>query len=176
MKKQITVYWLIPAAPYRELFSEIIRILAKEFDAPRFTPHLTLVARHDRHSAKELLRELKTRPIRLRIRGVASSAKFTKTVFVRFTPNKSLERLIGDLAGKGKSPRDPHVSLVYQKMTAGEKRSLARVIKLSIREVVFDSIRAMRVSIPVQKASDIGSWRMVAKKSLRRAKRLQSFR
>ena len=43
-KDTAIVYWLMPAKSERELFRQLIRILAKEFDAPHFEPHLTLFA------------------------------------------------------------------------------------------------------------------------------------
>ena len=95
----VVVYWLIPAEPERELFREIIRILAKQFDAPRFEPHLTLLAtRQDRQPPARLLRTIKASPIRLKLRDVASSPRFTRTLFVRLVPNKSLDDLVVDLA------------------------------------------------------------------------------
>jgi hypothetical protein len=51
MKKIVTIYWLIPANPERELFLELVRILAKQFGAPKFEPHLTLGRAKDRQSA-----------------------------------------------------------------------------------------------------------------------------
>src|SRR5262249_44844123 len=109
MKKKIDIYWLVPAEPYRELFRELVAILAKQFDAPRFEPHLTLCQAQDRQL-------LKRKPIRLRAREIAYSAKYTKALFVRFSPNESLRKLVVDLDGK--PIRDPHVSLIYKRLPA----------------------------------------------------------
>src|SRR5438477_9136692 len=116
MKKSAIFYWLIPAKPERELFSNVIRILAKQFDAARFEPHLTLCRATDENSLSKVLRRIRSKPIRLRIRGVAHSSKFTKTLFVRFMMNRSLQQLVIDLGGDPKSLSDPHVSLVYSKL------------------------------------------------------------
>ncbi len=44
MPKSIAlVYWLIPAKSQRDFFSETIRILSKQFNAPCFEPHLTII-------------------------------------------------------------------------------------------------------------------------------------
>ena len=76
MKKTAIVYWLIPAKPKRELFSEIIRILARQLDAARFEPHLTvLAARQDREPPGKILRQINVSPIRLKVR-VAHSRGF----------------------------------------------------------------------------------------------------
>jgi 2'-5' RNA ligase len=173
MKKTAIVYELLPAKPQRELFCQIIRILRKEFRAANFEPHLTLfVATRKQRSPKKILQEFRARPIRLKVRGVAFSAKFTKTLFVRFESSPALKRLIVDLgraAGlSAKAPTDPHVSLVYQKIPRRLKKELAKVIKFPFRSVRFDSIAAVRLTLPVRNGSDVTKWRMVAKKRLSR--------
>jgi hypothetical protein len=159
-KRTATVYWLIPAEPYRELFRALIRVLAKEFDAPRFEPHVTLFIAQDRHS----LSRLKTAPIRLRVRDIGFSSKFTKTLFVRFARNRSLDRLASNLAGRKSPVRDPHLSLVYKKMSILAKREMAAAIKLPSRKVVFDSIQVMRCAFPTKTRADVESWRLLATK------------
>jgi hypothetical protein len=179
-KAHAIAYWLIPAKDERELFRELIRILAREFDAPRFEPHLTLIAaRQDRQprnnrgsrtlseSPKKVLLQLKASPIRLRVRGISFSSKFTKTLFVRFAPSKSLDKLVVDLAGVRKSVRDPHLSLLYKKTSILAERELASTIKLPFREVVFDSIKAVRCISPTETRADVESWRVIATKTLR---------
>src|ERR1700719_671669 len=133
--KTSIVYWLLPAKPKRDLFREIVRILRKEFRAPNFEPHLTLfVSSKDGQSPKKVLHQIRSRPIRLSVRGVACSPKFTKTLFVRFKSSPALRKLAIDLGRAAKSsakaPSDPHVSLVYQNISARMKKELAAVIKL----------------------------------------------
>jgi cyclic phosphodiesterase-like protein len=172
-KKRITVYWLIPAKPERELFRKIIRILAKEFKAPRFEPHLTFFATSpkDRKATGRILKRLKAIPIRLEIRDISSSAKFTKTLFVRFKSSAALEKLIDSLASQLANPRvkprpDLHVSLLYKKMKASLKKELASMIKLPFREVVFDSIKAMRCVSPITTRANVKAWRQIGTRRL----------
>jgi 2'-5' RNA ligase len=171
VKKTAIVYWLIPAKPKRELFSEIIRILAKQLDAARFEPHLTiLAARQDRQPPGKILRQIKVSPIRLKVRDISCSSKFAKTLFVRFEPNDALEKLVVDLARVTKSRgavRDPHVSLLYKKIPTATKEDLASTIKLPFREVVFDSIQAVRCAFPTKTRVEIEAWRVVASASCR---------
>ena len=173
MPKIATVYWLIPAEPKRELFCELIRILAKQFDAPRFEPHLTLlVTAEDRQTSKQILEQIDASLIQLRLREISFSSKFTKTLFVRFKSNNALKNLIVDLrhAAKsgGKFVRDPHVSLLYKKIPVAVKKELASTIRLPAKEVVFDSIKAVRCHLPVRDRADVKSWRIIAAKSLAR--------
>jgi hypothetical protein len=176
MKKNAIAYWLIPARPKRELFREFIRILAKEFDAPLFEPHLTiLVVRQNRplrnHQVPRILKDVNAAPIRMSVRGIGLSSKFTKTLFVRSKSNKTFEKLIVDLSrathSRVRAVTDPHVSLLYKKLPSSVKKELASTIRLPFREVIFDSIQAVRCSLPVCNRADVEGWRVVATKSLR---------
>jgi hypothetical protein len=173
MSKIATVYWLIPAEPERELFRELIRILAKQFDAPRFEPHLTLlVAAEDRQISKQIIAQTDASLIQLRLQEISFSSKFTKTLFMRFKSNDALKKLIVDLRcaakSRGKFVRDPHVSLLYKKIPVAVKRELASTIRLPFKEVVFDSIKAVRCHLPVRDRADVEAWRVLATKSLGR--------
>ena len=166
MKKRVTVFWLIPVKPQRELFGTIIRILAAEFRAPRFEPHLTLCRAPEEQSSTNLLRKIRVSPIRLRIRGIAYSDKFTKTLFIRFENKPRLEKLVRDLGGRAKSLRDPHLSLIYRRLPAVTKRELAATTKLPFRNVLFDVIKAVNCVSPTDTRQDVESWRAVATKRL----------
>ena len=173
MRKFAIVYWLLPAKPERELFCDVVRILRKEFRGPNFEPHLTLFTHSkDKQSAKKTLNQIRARPIRLTARGAAFSEKFTKTLFVRFRSSPALRKLVSDLARASKAranaPNDPHVSLVYKKIPRGTKKSLAAVLRLPFRTVRFDMIAAVRCRLPSRAKADVESWKILAKKSLRR--------
>jgi hypothetical protein len=47
-------------------------------------------------------------------------------------------------------------------------KELAAVIKLPFRSAVFDSIAAVRLTLPVRNGADLAKWKIVARKSLRR--------
>lgn len=173
MKKSAIVYWLLPAKPERDLFCDVIRILRREFSAPNFEPHLTLfLLTKNSGSPRSFLEQIRVRPIRLSVRSVAFSEKFTKTLFVQFKSSSELRKLVSDLGdaakAKTKTPTDPHVSLLYKKVPRRTKRGLAKIIKLPFRSVRFDSVAAVRMTLPVCNAADIQKWRIVARKSLRR--------
>jgi len=172
MRKTAIVYWLLLAKPQRDLFCEIIRILRKELRAPDFEPHLTLfVATKGRQSANAVLRQIRSRPVRLSVRDVGYSPKFTKTLFVRFKSNSALRKVATDLARaakiRTKPPADPHVSLLYKKLPRRVRKELAGVIKLPFRTALFDRIAAVRLTLPVHTGSNVEKWKVVARKSLR---------
>ena len=173
MEKTATVYWLLLAKPERELFCEVVRILRKEFRAPDFEPHLTLFSTtRDRQSPKKVLKQISSRRIRLTARGVAFSSGFTRTLLVQFKSSDALRKLVVDLGraakSKAKAPSDPHVSLLYKKLPRAAKKELAAVMKLPFRTVVFDSIAAVRCHLPSRTTADVESWKILARKSLRR--------
>jgi 2'-5' RNA ligase len=164
-------YWLIPARPVRELLSEIIRILAEELDAPRFEPHLTvLTAAGGDEVARKLLRRIKAQRIHLVVRDVGFSAKFAKTLFVRFESSDTLRDLREQLRDGAKAREwslfDPHLSLIYKKLAPRAKSELASAIKFPFHGVVFDCIKAIRCPSPTLARSDVESWEVVARKFL----------
>ena len=164
-------YWLVPAKPERELFGDVIRILAKEMKGPRFESHVTiLVAPQDRQSPKKILEKIKASPIHLSVRGIGTSSGLRKTLFVRLGSSRSLERLVADLRratkSRGKAAHDPHVSLVYKNLPASTRRKLASLVRLPFSQVVFDSIKAVRCASPMRNRADVEAWRVVATKSL----------
>jgi Cyclic phosphodiesterase-like protein len=171
MKRRVIAYWLIPAKSERELFRKLIRILAREFDAPAFEPHLTLFAAPEKRTLpKTILQSINAAPVRLRIRETAFSAKYTKTLFVRFASNKSLKNLVARLGRAAKAranvPRDPHLSLLYKKLPSRIKKELVSAMKFPIREVRFDSIKAVRCRRPTETGADVKAWRALATKRL----------
>jgi cyclic phosphodiesterase-like protein len=165
-KKHVIAYWLIPAKPESELFASIIRILAKAFDAPLFEPHLTICAGPDQQTAAKTLRRIKKGPIRLRCRDIAVSSKFTKTLFVRFKSNPSVRNLCARLCGRPKALPDLHLSLIYKKLPAKTKRDLVATIKLPLRAVTFDRLKAVRCVSPTTTGTEVKNWRVLATKRL----------
>lgn len=171
-KENVILYWLTPAKAERDLFCEIIKILCKQFAAPNFDPHLTLLTTtEDRLSPKEVLQKIKAAPVRLTVQAMAFSSEFRKTLFVAFKPNRSLQDLVVDLGGTtGARPKplsDPHVSLLYQAVAPNVLKELAGTIKLPFTEVTFDSISAVRSVSPIETKADIEAWEVLAEESLR---------
>ncbi len=171
IKNPVCVYWLVPAKPYSELLREMICVLAEQFDAPCFEPHLTLlVAQEDCQAARKILRQVQGSLIRLKISSVSASSKFTKTLFIRFKSSRALNRLVVDLTHTtkrgAKASRDPHLSLLYRKMPVAVKKELACTMQLPFREVLFDSIKAVRCASLTRNRADVEAWRVMATKFL----------
>ena len=171
-KKSVIVYWLIPTKAERDLFCDIIRILCKQFAAPNFDPHLTLLTtKEDGPAPRRVLQKIEAGPIRLPVQSVDFSSEFRKTLFVALRPNRSLQDLVADLgrATKSRAPRlaDPHVSLLYNTLAPNVLKELAGTIKLPFGEVTFNSISAVRSVTPIETKADVEAWEVLAEKAFR---------
>ena len=171
-QKTVIAYWLVPAKPERELFSALIRILAGQMRGPRFEPHVTIFSTPlDQGSPKKVLARIKSARLPLGVRGIGTSADYRKTMFIRLSPGKSLERLTAQLRretkSSGKTSGDLHLSLLYKNLPPSTRRGLAASVKLPFSQIVFDCIKAVRCSSPTRNRSHVKAWRVLAKKSLR---------
>jgi hypothetical protein len=160
-------YWLLPERAAREVFSRKIRVLARQFGSPLFAPHVTIfIAPEKSRAPLEVLRELGPLKIELPIHNIRFSKQFTKTLFVQFATNRTLQQL-GDAIWKasGAGDRyliDPHLSLLYARLPPETKQRLADKIRLPFREVCFTSICAMRCARPTTTASEVEQWKLLA--------------
>lgn len=165
-------FWLVPAAGEEEFFSSLIAQFAQRFDAPLFEPHLTLLGNvSDRLGAERAFRDV---PIAgkyaLEVAGIASSAKFTQTLFVRFQPSAKLRELraalVAALGLKIEATFDPHLSLLYQEMPESAKAALVADVKVPFREVNFDSMRLIAHPPRITTRADVEVWRMLDQRKL----------
>lgn len=166
----LLAYWLVPAEPFRAFFQNEIAELAGRFDAPQFTPHVTIygglgggvdspgriIAEVARNAAE---------PITLRVKGVAWAAPYTKTLFVEFEDSAELAE-ISQAIHRLSAPSDgyslkPHLSLLYQHLSEDVKRALAPSIPIPFSEVVFDEIHAITGPAHTDTRADVEAWQVV---------------
>jgi 2'-5' RNA ligase len=173
--RQIVIaYWLIPTEPTRGFFQGIIDDLARRYDAPVFEPHVTVHVGGNRTDAvKEVLSTAarSCNAIVLQVLEVGGSAEFIKTLFVQFALNTQLQQLNQSVRNAAQDSSDyqlnPHLSLLYKKMSIQDRHLLMRSIEVPFPEVTFDSLRAVRCLSPTQSRTDVAAWRVVAEKDLR---------
>jgi 2'-5' RNA ligase len=170
---EILTYWLIPAEPARSYFRSLISDLALRLDAPVFEPHVTLyvTSAADEHPAAVLQSALTNlEPIRLSIVGLDCSDKFTKTLYVQFEPSPALRRVNEKLRAASVSPREyelnPHLSLIYKRMTPEAKGQIIDSLHLAFADVDFDSVKAVISPAKIESREDVESWRIVATQPL----------
>jgi 2'-5' RNA ligase len=166
-------YWLIPTELTRGFLEKLIADLARRYDAPVFEPHVTLYVGSDRAEvADQIVSQAATgqEPIQLEVVDVRHSALFTKTLFLQLALSAKLQRL-SELIRQRSPPSfpyylNPHMSLLYRRMSLAARRELARSIRLPFSEVVFDSICAVRCTSPTRNRAEVEAWRVIATKSL----------
>ncbi len=157
----------MPAAPAQEYFRRIIQRLASDYGAPDFEPHLTLgVGVDNLHEMNAVLAALTSSALELYPAGLAFTAKFTKTLFVRFQSTPALRRLRDSLGFAAEEEFDPHVSLLYHRLPEEEQARLASTMHLPFDGVSFDSVVVTRCRLPVASAADVASWETVARRRL----------
>ena len=172
-EKTIVTYWLCPAEPMRSYLSEMIRDLAARFEAPIFEPHVTIYVTDatDENPGAILKLALKNRGLfRLAVRSLDYSDDFTKTVFVQFEPDTELARLSSNLRTASVSQNEyqlnPHLSLIYKKMSPETKMQVANSIRLPFTDVFFDSMKAVISPAKIESRADVEAWKVVADESL----------
>jgi len=159
--QSVVVLWLTPSEPACTFFREAIGRLAAAHDGPIFEPHLTLGL-----GSVAQLEQVNAAAIELPIVGLDSTAKFTKTLFVRFSLTPALAEFRQSL-GMPAAGFDPHLSLLYQKMPAVTKRELVvSSITVPFATVSFTSIQAVRCPPETGTAADVEVWKIIATKAL----------
>ena len=173
MSRRIVIaYWLIPTEPTRSFFQDVINDLARRYNAPVFEPHMTIYVGSDGVEAEEVIAKAVSgcRLVQAKILKVCQSGEFIKTLFVQFVPDRKLQRLNETIRDAAQDSSDyqlnPHLSLLYKKMSILARRPLAHSIKVPFSEVTFDSIKAVRCVSPTRSRADVEAWRVVAAKSV----------
>ena len=174
-EKSIVAYWLCPAEPARSHFSSMIADLATRFDAPFFEPHVTVYVTDQAAENPGAILEHTFRNrgrYRLFVRSLDQSDTFTRTVFVQFEPDTELAHLSSDLRRASTAQNDyelnPHLSLIYKKMSREEKGDLVASLSLRFDEVCFDSVKAVISPANLKSREDVEAWRVVATQQLSR--------
>jgi 2'-5' RNA ligase len=172
-RQTVIAYWLIPSEPAHSFFQRIITGLARRYDAPVFEPHVTIHVGADCADAVENAlgdAARKSKVIALTPRGLNESDEFIKTLFVQFpmsTELREINDIIRDAANySSQYELKPHLSLLYKSLATATRRELAASIKVSLSEVTFDGIKAVRCVSPTKSGADVEAWHVVAAASL----------
>jgi hypothetical protein len=170
VSRQIVIaYWLIPTEPARSFFQRIINDLAQRQNAPLFEPHVTVhVGANCTNAVDEVLSKTARDRERVVLHAleVSSSSEFIKTLFVQFAPNPRLKQINQSIRNAAQDSSgyqlNPHLSLLYKRMSIQDRRLLAQSIEVPFPEVTFGSLKAVRCISPTQSRADVEAWRVVA--------------
>lgn len=169
----VIAYWLIPTKPARSYLQSVINDLAERYAAPKFEPHVTVHVGGDCTDAVDEVLSKAARDcerIDLQALEVSDSSDFIKTLFVQFAVTTQLQQLNHSIRTAAQDSFDyelnPHLSLLYRRISIKDRRLLARSIEVPFSEVIFDSLKAVRCISPTQSRADVEAWSVVAEKPL----------
>ena len=138
-----------------------------------FEPHVTIHVGADRTDLAEQALMGASRqcaPITLEALEIEQSDEFIKTLFVQLAMTSELQKFNESIRQAATDPSQyelkPHLSLLYQKLSAETRRELAASISVPFSEVTFDAIKAVRCVSPTESCVDVQAWRVVAAASL----------
>lgn len=164
-------FWLVPSEEDRAFFQEMINALAREHDAPRFVPHVTIYS--GERSSDDNPREIiisstqALRSITLEVDTVLYTEQFTKTLYVQFHPSTLLRSLSEQMKSLSAKPSEyvlnPHLSLMYKDMSADEKQRIAASIHMPRAEVSFSEVWAIASRGHTQTPKDVRRWDVVCR-------------
>jgi 2'-5' RNA ligase len=167
-------FWLIPSEEDKAFFQQIIDSLSQEYDAPTFTPHVTIYS--GEYAPDESLAELlekatqDVQPFSLKVDQLFYTEEFTKTLFVQLDQSPILSHLSDSLRRNSKQPSEyalnPHLSLIYQYLSESIKKSLSTKIYLPKSELLFDEVRAISTPNKVKGVEDVKNWEVICIRKL----------
>jgi hypothetical protein len=168
-------FWLVPAPAHHRHFAQIIEGLARELNAPRFEPHVTLYAgaRAADDDVEALLAQAKQGmgALDLRVTAVGTSPELLKTLYLEFEPDPQTERLCR-LFRTGLKPAldyvlKPHLSLLYKELPGATRGALARRFDDVVgQRITFAQITAVRPGGGANDWLEIEKWDVWLRKDL----------
>lgn len=142
--------WLMPPPEQEQVFTAIVRDLAKQFGSPVFQPHLTLVEDMPR-SCEELKPVLEQTakgmaPFEAAVETVEESGLYYRSFYARFPvtpPLRALKERAVELFGVGSVETFmPHISLAYGVSDSAEKSKAVAALHRELRgmSVMFNRV------------------------------------
>jgi 2'-5' RNA ligase len=167
-------YWLVPTEAERASFQELVNTLARTYNAPTFVPHVTIYSGESPADETPLEIIARSTPdvhgVRLYVESVSYTEEFTKTLFVQFYPSSLLSQIAENMRRLSARPShyvlNPHLSLLYKRMSEHEKQHIAATLRLPQSEVFFDAVWAIASPGPTRTPEDVARWEVVCRKPL----------
>ena len=154
--------WLIPSKKDVKYLNSIIRTLAKQNSAPKFSAHITVFSGiTSLGEAKSAVSLLDSGKVLAKNIGIGQSDYLWKTLFVKIKKNanltcihKSLQEQLGT-----KYNFAPHISLIYKKMSNTDKRKIKSQLEIK-KSFYFDGVAIIRSS------KDVSRWKVLYRTKL----------
>lgn len=168
-------FWLVPTPPHDRDLAAVIDGLARELDAPRFEPHVTVYGgfREADDDIAELLSQASTAvgAIELHVTGVGTSAELFKTLYLEFEADPRADWLCG-LFRAGLTPHmdyvlKPHLSLLYKHLPEATRADLTRRFDMAGQRITFGQLAAVRPEVTGNDWLEIEKWDTWLRRDLR---------
>ncbi len=146
--------WLKPDNEVYDVLNRIINSLSREYDAPRFEPHITVAGDISipLTGLKEAVSEVaaKIEPMTLYLTETDYRDTLYQSLFIHVAPNDALlllrEQCLSEL-GLEHKPYMPHISLLYKEIDNDEKKKIVdRVGKRFDLVFIPDKLYLMRTA------------------------------
>jgi Cyclic phosphodiesterase-like protein len=161
-------FWLIPTEHDRVMYQRLIDTLAQTYDAPSFTPHVTIdFGEYQSNLEIDKLIQMAIEsiaPFSMRCDRILYSAQFTKTLFVQLDAHPSLHQLFDRFKTASITSDfvlDPHLSLIYGSLSLEQKQHLAETLTLPKSPIWFDEIRAIVAPIEAETYEAVTQWQVL---------------
>ena len=120
-----------------EYLSEIIKELSILYSSHFFIPHITVygLVQTNLSDLEEIIRKiLNFHPILVKRQSVFHSENFWKTVYIQIEKNNVLDKIYSilkkELGNYSTYEFNPHISLIYKKISVPEKETLIKKLNL----------------------------------------------
>jgi len=128
--------WLLPPPPIRDRFTGLINRLSRQFETPRFTPHLTLIGSLDLPLDKLVEQTAglaaNLAPVPIRLTGPGWTDQHFRCFFMRAERSPELlaahETACATLGQQAESDYMPHLSLIYGNLPQEQKDEIVESI------------------------------------------------
>jgi len=142
--------WLVPQPEDHAELQALIDELAIQYQAPRFSPHVTLAGRLQvpKRCQRALAQLASITPVlNLSNQGLAHSSELFRTVYIRTSLGVHLEALRQQVyelwPHNVAKPYMPHISLIYKTLAPPQRREIMQALSIKDR-FRFDTLAVVR--------------------------------
>lgn len=156
--------WLEPSRKDAEHLNKTIRNLAKKYNSPAFSSHITIYSGvTNLTAAKYALCQSMPAKLRIRTTSIGKSDYLWKTVYINAKNDKNLKRFNSNLKKNLKTKYDfkPHISLIYKKLDPATKKKLIAGLRIK-KSYIFDRATIIRSSKNIHKWKKLYTVRLKA--------------
>lgn len=160
--------WATPREPLRSKLRALITHLATSLDAVEFEPHVTIFcgpsSEAEAHAVAGSI-AAQFAPFELVADRLDCTPQYTKTLFVQFRESAAARQMFRAAARAYARPSNyvlnPHLSLVYKKLTETKQGELRETLDVPMGAYPFDRIRMIETELPIEGPGPIRRWRTV---------------